>query len=669
MQIQNVHDPYRLLSSDHPISDRASDKLERRAFAEAIASAISGWRGRDSLVIALYGPWGTGKSSIKNMVIDDLKHRSGKNSPTIIDFNPWQFANREQLLETFFDQIGLALGRGACASKKDKKQLLQRWRRYAASLRAGASLVEHVRNAVVLALLIGAASVGLAATQSQDVSYLLFAVLVGLAAILRWFSRCSEIIVDLIKVRVEIGKNSIEELKADLSVRLRSLNAPLLVVIDDVDRLVPDETLELFQLIKMNADFPNLVYLVLFDRHVVEKNVQKVLEVNGRQYMEKIVQVGFDIPEIERIQVNRALSSGLDQLLSESAASMRFSKPRWDNLFLGGIQANFRTLRDVNRFLSTLAFHVSLFRSDTSFEVNPVDLIGIEVLRVFHPEVYQAVATNKNILTGGFSRDKRSEEDRNAILGIPKLASKSKEEVQEIVRQLFPSVDWAFQGYSYGKEFEDEWLRDLRVCSSKVFDRYFHFAILSNDVPQAAIDKLLTNTANRVELGNQLKFLKAKGQLPQALDRLRCYKYQIPVMDLKCFVCGLFDNCDRISDSKYGPFESHPISHAINLVYWLVCQESEKEARFSALEAAIRESNGLELCVLFVSYIDDKNKNAEGGRFEPFISEAGLSALKELCLKKIEKDAASGQLASRSELSSILFIWKKWGGSDEAKSY
>jgi predicted KAP-like P-loop ATPase len=50
-------------SADRPIISRGEDKLGRRGFAEAIAGAIDGWRGQESLVIALYGPWGTGKSS------------------------------------------------------------------------------------------------------------------------------------------------------------------------------------------------------------------------------------------------------------------------------------------------------------------------------------------------------------------------------------------------------------------------------------------------------------------------------------------------------------------------------------------------------------------------------------------------------------------------------
>lgn len=44
-----------LFSADRPITSRKDDLLGRADFAESLASAIKGWTGNDSLVIALYG--------------------------------------------------------------------------------------------------------------------------------------------------------------------------------------------------------------------------------------------------------------------------------------------------------------------------------------------------------------------------------------------------------------------------------------------------------------------------------------------------------------------------------------------------------------------------------------------------------------------------------------
>jgi len=60
-------------SADRPIRSKSDDLLGRSAFAESLAEVVEGWTGNDSLVIALYGPWGIGKSSIKNMVMEHLR--------------------------------------------------------------------------------------------------------------------------------------------------------------------------------------------------------------------------------------------------------------------------------------------------------------------------------------------------------------------------------------------------------------------------------------------------------------------------------------------------------------------------------------------------------------------------------------------------------------------
>ncbi len=202
-------------SADRPITIRVDDKLGRRAFAEALAASVSGYKGRDSLVIGLYGAWGTGKSSIKNMVMDVLREKPGRDVPSIAEFNPWQFANREQLTEAFFDQIGIALGKGASASRKDQKRLLQRWRRYATALRASAGLVGHMRNPLIVGSAPAtAALVGIAATQVRQIAITIGLILVVIAGLLRWSSKFADLVGGLFEPGAEVGRKSLEEVKA-----------------------------------------------------------------------------------------------------------------------------------------------------------------------------------------------------------------------------------------------------------------------------------------------------------------------------------------------------------------------------------------------------------------------------------------------------------------------
>lgn len=61
-----------LLSADDAITKIDQDRLGRADFARSLGTALAAWRGDQSLIVGLYGEWGSGKSSIKNMVIDSF---------------------------------------------------------------------------------------------------------------------------------------------------------------------------------------------------------------------------------------------------------------------------------------------------------------------------------------------------------------------------------------------------------------------------------------------------------------------------------------------------------------------------------------------------------------------------------------------------------------------
>ena len=78
------------LSADRPISSFSEDLLDRKPFADALANAFIQWHGEDSLVAALYGPWGSGKSSVKNMILEMIRRhknpqRSSRDSGRLLD--------------------------------------------------------------------------------------------------------------------------------------------------------------------------------------------------------------------------------------------------------------------------------------------------------------------------------------------------------------------------------------------------------------------------------------------------------------------------------------------------------------------------------------------------------------------------------------------------------
>jgi predicted KAP-like P-loop ATPase len=97
-------------SADRPIQSVKQDLLGRDSFARSLATAIQNWNGSDSLVVALYGAWGSGKSSVKNMVIEVWEALPDERKPIIIEFDAWQFSGQDGLLRAFFQETARALG-------------------------------------------------------------------------------------------------------------------------------------------------------------------------------------------------------------------------------------------------------------------------------------------------------------------------------------------------------------------------------------------------------------------------------------------------------------------------------------------------------------------------------------------------------------------------------
>lgn len=639
-----------LFSADRSIGSIEEDLLGRGPFAESLATAIKGWRGNESLVVALYGPWGSGKSSVKNMVLQTLRS-ADPNCPLIIEFNPWQWSVQDQLAEAFFREIGLILDRSDAS--EHGKQRAAKWRTYGTYLTLGASLAKSLKAILPILGLPGS----------------------GIADMLAKGMEQSATVAQEGSKGVEdhgvVQQQTLAEIKKELSDSLKELKKPILVVLDDIDRLTPEETRLLFQLVKANADFPNVVYLLLFQRDIVERSLDSSSAISGQEFLEKIVQVGFDIPRIGRTRLEKVLFAGLDELLTEGDVGKRFDQKHWGNLFLGGLRPYFQTLRDVYRYLASLSFHVSLFRSTGSFEVNPVDLIALEVLRVFEPAVYQRLPEAKLELTNlsDRSRDSHDENERTRKL-IESLVEAASQpgQIREIVKELFPPIEWVFSGTMYGHDFKEEWFRELRLCHPDVFDRYFHLAIPEGDISQAELDRVLSLVGNREGLVVEFRALNKRSLLGVALDRLEAYKQKIDLQHAVSFITALFDIGEELPENGGGFYSISPDTHASRIIYWYLKQEMDMGKRGAILKGAMKATTGLYLPIRIASLEGNEEKRKKDP--DAFnVNDADLDELHQICVEKIEQAAGSGVLASHPKMLFIIYRWREWASSDRPRQW
>ncbi len=96
-----------------------------------------------------------------------------------------------------------------------------------------------------------------------------------------------------LKVKKEDGKLNIYQ------------NGRLIVFIDDLDRCLPEKTVEILEVMKLFLDVPKCVFVVGVAKDVIEKAIEARYKTNeqekpilGKDYINKIIQVPFTIPPI-----------------------------------------------------------------------------------------------------------------------------------------------------------------------------------------------------------------------------------------------------------------------------------------------------------------------------------------------------------------------------------
>lgn len=633
-------------SADRPIATSNADRLGRSAFARALATRIRAWNGQESLAISLCGEWGSGKTSLKNMVLESL-NKGRRLKMDVLQFNPWEISGHASIAAVFFRELGLALNHHS-ATEPAAKAAADRLTLYSKAASFGGSTLKVLGKTLPILGVPGGPileSIGEAAGATSEVA-----------------AKGAEV------HGANLQEPSLSEVKRLLAADMAKLKHPLLVVIDDIDRLTTDEIREVFQLVKANADFPNLIYLLMFDREIVAGALDTIAGGRGHEFLDKIIQVPFHVPQPSLKQVHKILFEGLDAHLAETGVGERWETQRWRHVWPDGLSLYFTNLRHVYRFLSSFSFQVSQMRNGKTFELNPLDLIVLETLRLFEPSLYEALAGWRGSLTrhrhfsAAINHDETRKQAESEISALLSMVSDSRRErLRGILSALFPVI--------FGHQHPDklEMLRQLRVGHEDLFDRYFTMSLPSDDVAQADVDALRANFTNPSEFVLSCLSLKSRGLLESAFERLDAYKQAIPKSAFPQLVTSLIQAGDMLPQGEERDFLSFDaLTHAYRLVYFGLRTIEDENERFEYLRAGIQESSGVRLSVRLLA---SEERRPDGSSRDFLISEEHWSELKPLVIKLIHEAAADGRLKTMNGLSFILWRWKEWEGKTAVEQW
>lgn len=254
-----------MINTDKPINTSEEDKLERSEFVKRISKAICEFNSKDNFTIALQGIWGCGKTSILNMISKEIAVINEK--ITVVSFNPWNFTDGNQLVSQFFMNLSSEL-----KNRKTNKTLkkIKKKDKYA---RIGELIDKY----------------------SYSLEYAEYLPVIG--KYLKIVPKLASSFGSSLKEKNSANTQNIIYQKNVLINALNDIDSRILIIIDDIDRLPNEQIRLIFQLVSSVAGLPNITYLLSYDKEIVVRALHDVQTCNGEEYLEKIIQVAFDVPK------------------------------------------------------------------------------------------------------------------------------------------------------------------------------------------------------------------------------------------------------------------------------------------------------------------------------------------------------------------------------------
>lgn len=425
MMISVPERPRSRVVGDNPIRRPEDDALGRTDVARAFAGQVLSLDTSEGVVVGILGPWGSGKTSFLNLARDDL----GGAGAVIVDFNPWMFSGAEQLVESFFVEIAAQL-----------------------KIRPG----------------LGEVAKGLE-DYGEAFSGLAWLPLVG-----PWIDRgrgATKILAKLLQRRKEGTAGRRDE----VSKALEALDKPIIVVLDDIDRLSTTEIRDIFKLVRLTASFPRITYVLAFDRRRVEDALAEQ-GIPGRDYLEKILQLAVDLPAVPDRVLHAQIFAAIDETLADVENTGTFDEEVWPDLFMEVIWPLVRNMRDVRRYATSMDGAVRALDGQIAL----ADLLAMEAVRVFLPDVFQqlhgaveGLTTASGLLYGGAQDPPHH---KAAIERLVEAAGSHEEVVRALVQRLFPAAQRHIGGTHYGSDWQSRWLRDRRVAHEEILRLYLERA-------------------------------------------------------------------------------------------------------------------------------------------------------------------------------------------------
>lgn len=431
------NDNREMTPSDEPIKTEHDDVLGWKPYAQLVAKALFNPSSNDSMVYAIDGPWGSGKSSLLNLIGEQLAKlnkdkKADEKYTVIVNYRPWNVAlDQNAIIKEFFDVFVRTSKLGKTKIKTAAaKALLYTY----AVADAGKNFCETFPNPATP----------------------FFKALQGL---IKPFTGFAEAALQ--------EEGDLSERKAKLEKELSKQTAlRFLVVVDDLDRLNRNEIRLVVQLIKAVGNLPNVSYLLAIDWNIVAKALdgeQTGESGTGESYLSKIVQNRIPVPPVDVFRLTELVEKAGNKIFE------RYNeKCDWSFQPLRHYVRMISSLREAKKYIRSLDFYVSAFGDS----INPSDLATIVAIKMLDPMFYELIVKY-----------------HDGLLGLPHTNDGKKQFIKELLATRIGQSSEAFLLWFFDDLFpnffgkirvKDRAVTNNHLSNPDVLDRFQQLTIYPN---------------------------------------------------------------------------------------------------------------------------------------------------------------------------------------------
>lgn len=230
------------------------DLLNRDMIVSVLYDAIDTAYSSGTYVIGLEGEWGTGKTTIANLV----KYRLDKNANICVvkNFDFWATGSSLALLQSMYDSLLRALNVNYNSIRMNK--LLKRTSKFVINIPTAGKIFNEVINE-------------------------------------------------------NISQDDVNQLHEELEELILNSNKKYVFFVDDLDRASKSQVLFLLKMLGTLFSLPNLVFVLLYDKTRMKKIIEEKDEVNPA-FEEKIINQEIRVPKVSEEVSNRVYKKSLNEV-------------------------------------------------------------------------------------------------------------------------------------------------------------------------------------------------------------------------------------------------------------------------------------------------------------------------------------------------------------------